>query len=281
MIDLHIHTTCSDGGLTPREVVDRAARAGLRAIAITDHDGVDGNAEAEDAGRELGVAVVPGVEISTRWDDLTIHLLGYGLRRITGEIRETLARLVRSREERNPRMVQKLREMGIDITMEEVLAEANGSLVGRPHFARVLVRKGVFRSVQEAFDRVLGRGRPAYVDKERLTPTEACAVIRRAGGIPVLAHPGLIEEERPGALPPLLAHLLELGLGGIEAYYSRHTPGQTRRYRALARSRGLLVTGGSDFHRPGEGGPEIGTGFGDLRVPDACYEALAERLEGR
>ncbi len=281
MVDLHVHTTCSDGTLTPRQVVEAAARLGLHAVAITDHDSVDGNPEALAAGRELGMPVVPGVEISVRWEGVTFHLLGYGVDRITPGVAQAFQRLIQSRNARNPRMVEKLRALGIEITLEEVEAAARGEVVGRPHFARVLVNKGVVASVQEAFDRLIGRGRPAYVDKERLCPADACRLIREAGGLPVLAHPGLLEEKHPAFLPRLVHHLLDLGLAGIEAYYSRHTPDQVARYRALARAHRLLVTGGSDFHHPDGEGPQLGTGFGSLRVPDACYEALSERLSGR
>ncbi len=278
MVDLHVHTTHSDGTLTPRQVVEAAARLGLRALAVTDHDSVDGNPEALAAGRELGVPVLPGVELSVRWQGITFHLLGYGVARLSPDVVRTFRRLIESRNARNPRMVERLRALGIEITLEEVEAVAPGHVVGRPHFAQVLVRKGVVRSVQEAFDRLIGRGQPAYVDKERLPPAEACRLIRKAGGLPVLAHPGLLEEKHPAFVPRLVEHLLDHGLAGIEAYYSRHTPDQVARYRALARTHGLLVTGGSDFHQPDGEGPRLGTGFGSLNVPDACYEALVQRL---
>lgn len=281
MVDLHVHTTCSDGGLAPAEAVAYAHARGLGALAITDHDSVEGNDEAMRAGREVGLPVVPGVEISSQWEGVTFHLLGYGLSRLTERVRATFAFLVESRRRRNPLMIKKLRALGVDITLEEVLAEAGSSLVGRPHFARVLLRKGAVSTTQQAFDRYLGRGAAAYVHKERLTPTQSAELIREAGGVMVLAHPGILEEERPNALSDVLAHLLPLGLAGIEAYYSRHSPDQVSRYAAVARRHGLLVTGGSDFHRPGEGGPEMGTGYGSLRVPDECYHALAARLAAR
>lgn len=278
VVDLHIHTACSDGVLSPEAVVERAAGRGLRAIAITDHDTVDGNAEALEAGRRRGIAVVPGVEISTQWEGTTFHLLGYGMRRRPKGVRDTFDFLERSRRERNPRMVEKLRALGIEITLDEVAREAGGSLVGRPHFARVLLARGVVSTVQEAFDRLLGRGAAAYVDKERLVPAAAVELIREAGGVAVLAHPGLIEADRPGLLPRLLDHLIGLGLAGLEAFYSGHSEAESLRYAALAARRGLLVSGGSDFHRPGEGGPELGVGFGGLRVPDSCYETLVHRI---
>ena len=278
MIDLHTHTDRSDGVLSPTELVQRAHQLELRAVAITDHDTVAGNPAATRAGEELGIAVIAGIEISTQWRNLTFHLLGYGMSRVGGAVADTLAFLVDSRRERNPRMVKKLRDLGIEITMEEVRREAGGEVVGRPHFARVLLAKGVVRSNQDAFRRYLGRGAAAYMDKARLDPESACALVRDAGGLPVLAHPGLIEQDRPGFLRPLLEELVPLGLAGIEAYYSSHDPGQTLRYRNLARANDLLVTGGSDFHAPGRDGPELGRGFGGLRVPLSCWEALRERL---
>lgn len=278
MVDLHLHTTCSDGSLTPAEVVAYALTRKVAAIAVTDHDSVAGNEEAVRLGRERGLPVVPGVEISSHWNGVTFHLLGYGLTRLTDHVRQAFDFLVESRAQRNPRMIERLQALGVDISLEEVLAEAGESVVGRPHFARVLLRKRAVGSMQEAFDRYLGRGAAAYVNKERLTPAQSAELIREAGGVMVLAHPGILEEERPGALPMVLEHLLTLGLAGIEVHYSRHTPDQTARYGELARRHGLLVTGGSDFHRPGEGGPDLGTGYGRLHVPDSCYRDLRERL---
>lgn len=278
MIDLHIHSDCSDGTLSPEALVARAHQLGIRALALTDHDTVAGNARAVEAGKERGLPVLPGIEISTQWQGLTFHLLGYGVTRTGGEVASTLEFLVESRRQRNPRMVEKLQQLGVEITLEEVRAEASGEVVGRPHFARVLLAKGVVRSNQEAFDRFLGRGAAAYFDKVRLDPEAACLLVRDAGGVAVLAHPGLVERDRPGHLAPLLDHLTDLGLAGVEAYYSGHDPGQTLRYRSLARQRNLLVTGGSDFHAPGQGGPELGRGFGGLFVPETCWDALGERL---
>lgn len=278
MVDLHLHSSCSDGGLSPADVVTYAAERDLRAIALTDHDTLAGNDQARREGDRIGLPVIEGVEISTRWGGVTFHLLGYGLRRRTRRVSETFAFLEESRRQRNPRMIERLRNEGIEITLEEVREEAGGPVIGRPHFARVLVRKGAVKTVQEAFDRYLTRGAVAYVDKERLTPEESQGLIAEAGGVTVLAHPGVVDEEAPGRLAELLDHLIPLGLAGIEAYYSGHSAQQTSEYLAIARSRSLLVTGGSDFHCPGDGGPEMGRGFGSLKVPDACYKALAERL---
>ncbi|MHC4308169.1 MAG: PHP domain-containing protein, partial [Planctomycetota bacterium] len=235
--------------MSPTEVVDHALTLGVQAVAITDHDTTEGNDEAVAAGRERGLPVVPGVEISTEWNGLTFHLLGYGLKRFTARVKGVFAFLLESRRQRNPRIIQKLQDLGIDVTLDEVRREANGSVVGRPHFAQVLLKKGAVGSMQQAFDRFLARDGAAYVDKERLPPEQACALIKEAGGIIALAHPRLVERERPGSLQGVLEHLFPLGLGGIEAYYSRHTPADVARYLRLAREHHLLVTGGSDFHR--------------------------------
>jgi predicted metal-dependent phosphoesterase TrpH len=278
MVDLHIHTSCSDGALAPAQVVDLAAAMGLSAIGIADHDTLAGNEEAVARGRAVGLPVVPGVEISTHTMGVTFHVLGYGMRRTTATVSDCFAFLDESRRTRNPRMIARLQGLGVPITLEEVTAEASGAVLGRPHFARVLLKKGIVKTMQEAFDRYLGRGKPGYADKERLSPRAACAVIREAGGLAVLAHPGTIEADHPGRLPDLLQEMCSLGLAGLEAYYSGHTSSQTRRYRKLAREHGLLVTGGSDFHAEAPEGPRIGVGHGDLRVPDACYETLMARL---
>lgn len=278
-IDLHVHTNCSDGTLSPTEVVRLARDKGLRAIAITDHDTIDGNVEAILAGRNHHIEVLSGVEISTRWEDITFHLLGFGLQADTRTVRDAFVFLEECRRQRNPLIIDRLRAMGVAISMEEVEAEASGAVVGRPHFARVLLKKRVVASAQDAFDRYLGRGAAAYVDKRRLTPAEAFRLIREAGGVSVLAHPGLVEREFPGRLPALVHHLIPLGLDGIEAHYSSHTVEQTTTYLDLNRRLNLLTTGGSDFHQPGDlSGPQLGTGFGTLRVPYSCFEALKDRL---
>jgi predicted metal-dependent phosphoesterase TrpH len=278
-VDLHVHTTASDGTLTPSEVVALARARKLRAIAITDHDTNGGNVEALTAGAGSGVEVLSGVEISTQWEGMTFHLLGYGVRPDGPRVRETFDFLEDCRRQRNPRMIERLQNLGLPITLQDVEQEAGGSLVGRPHFARVLLKRGAVASIQDAFDRFLGRGAAAYVDKTRLSPPDACSIIAEAGGVPVLAHPGLVERDHPGRLVGLVHHLISLGLEGIEAHYSGHTPEQTASYLGLARQLRLLPTGGSDFHQLGEdAGPQLGSGFGSLRVPYACYTDLRDRI---
>jgi len=271
-IDLHAHTTASDGSLTPRELVHLAKSEDLSAIAITDHDTMDGVEEGLNEGEKCGVEVVPGLEISVKFSG-EMHILGYYVDRNCEELREALKRLQQYRRERNPRIIQKLQELGLDITMAEAEQAAGGNVVGRPHIAQVLVNKGYTATPDEAFDKYLEEGKPAYVSKEKLTPAEGIRLIARAKGIPVLAHPkslGLTEWE----LDQLIESLKCEGLMGIEVYYSTHSEEETALYLKLARKHQLLLTGGSDFH--GAPKPEIrlGKGLGDLQVCEYLLEEL-------
>ncbi|KXJ99225.1 MAG: DNA polymerase III PolC-type [Nitrospira sp. OLB3] len=200
-IDLHLHTTHSDGSFSTREVMTFAKQAGVSALAITDHDIVDGIPEAIAAGQELSIEVVPGVEISSRFQGSELHILGYFINWRDTVLNERMARLRAGRHERNPRIVQRLNELGIDITYDEVRALAGTESVGRPHIARVLMEKKIVSSAKEAFDRYLANGRPAYVDRELPEPEEAVQWIREAGGIPVLAHPTWVRTSAEGFGP--------------------------------------------------------------------------------
>jgi len=246
-IDLHIHTTASDGMLTPSQVVRLAKERNLRAIAITDHDSIDGVREALDQGRRVSLEVIPGVEISANSKAGNLHLLGYYVQTEDGILKEKLDRLKRARSERNPRIIKKLNDLGISITYPEVIRASGGGQVGRPHFAQVLVDKAYVRSIDEAFDRFLAQGAPAYVDKYRFEAKEAIEVVLRAGGVPVLAHPYTLSCT-PADLEKLLTELVDKGLKGIEAFYPDHTRKQTAQYQRLAERLGLVQTGGSDFH---------------------------------
>jgi len=258
LIDLHAHSTASDGSYSPAEVVRLAKDAGLRAMALTDHDTTDGLAEAVAAGRELGVEVIPGVEISARYTDDSMHILGYFLDYHSGRLEERLAVLKQARKERNPKIVAKLNALGISITMEQVERLSGGGQVGRPHIARALLESGYVTSIQQAFDFYLKNGGKAYVEKFRFPPAEALEMIREDGGIPVLAHPFTLGLGSAGALKEVLLELQTLGLAGIEVFYAEHTPEQEALYLKLARELGLLVTGGSDFH--GDNKPEVTLG---------------------
>ncbi len=272
-IDLHLHTTHSDGSFSTREVMDFAKQAGVAALAITDHDIVDGVPEATAIGKELGIEVVPGVEISSRLGDSELHILGYFLDWTDPLLAERLKTLRDSRHLRNPRIVQRLNELGISITYDEVRALAGTESVGRPHIARLLMEKKLVTSAKEAFDRYLANGRPAFVDRDLPEPAEAVRWIREAGGVPVLAHPTWVRTSADG-LRALVRDLKTVGLGGIEVHYSTHTPSQTTEYLDLAKHCDLLVTGGSDFHGVTKPDIEVGIGRGQLKVSHTLLDPL-------
>ncbi len=262
--DLHTHTTASDGTLSPRELVWEAGRVGLRVLAVTDHDTVDGIAEAtEEAGR-LGIDLIPGVELSTDVPGTEVHILGYFVDWQDEEFGAVLRRLRQGRWARAQEMVRRLNRLGVPLAFQEVARQADGTL-GRPHVARALVAGGYVASFQEAFDRYLAKGRPAYVERERFTPEEALQAVLRAGGVPVFAHP-LWGGERER-----VARLVECGLRGIEAYYPDHSPQDVRRFLDWAQEFGLLATGGSDYHGPG---PASKAPLGGTYVPREAVEAL-------
>ncbi|REE88642.1 hypothetical protein A8990_108138 [Paenibacillus taihuensis] len=250
--DLHSHTTASDGTMRPAEVVALAKERGLGAVAITDHDTVDGIAEALEAGERLGITVVPGVEISTVAEGRDIHMLGYYIDWQSEEWRAKLGTLVSVRDRRNDMIARKLCELGCSITMDEVIAEAraqgkDGGSIGRPHIAAVLLSKGYVSSMQEAFDRYLGSEGAAYMNPPRLHPFEAIAWIKEAGGTCVIAHPGLYGSDA------LVEQIIAAGAQGIEVYHSDHSEADEARYMELAKRYGLIVTGGSDYHGERQG----------------------------
>jgi hypothetical protein len=254
-------------------VLTRAQQAQVVALSITDHDTVAGILEALVIGHELGIEVLPGIEISSREGDTELHLLGYGFDWTHLRLLANLAALRDSRHDRNPQIVERLRALGMDLTYDDVRALAGTESVGRPHIARVLMERGYVSSAKEAFDRFLGDGKAAYVPRTLPDPETAVAWIREAGGVPVLAHPSWVRESREG-LVQLCRRLKERGLGGVEVHYSTHRPSETAEYLQLARSLDLLVTGGSDFHGLTKPDIEVGIGRGDLRVPLALLEPL-------
>lgn len=273
-IDLHVHTTASDGTLTPAELVALAQEKGLKAVAVTDHDTVEGLPEALKAAGSRGFEVVPGVEISVDYRGGEMHILGYCVDPCSEPLLDSLAQLQEYRRERNPKVIRKLRELGMLISLEEVEEAAGGNVIGRPHFAAVLVRKGYAAGTQEAFDKYLGAGQPAYVKKEKLTPEEGIELIVRAGGVPVLAHPKYLKDHNADRLSALLEKLKAAGLKGIEAYYTTHTPEETELYLRLAEQHALLITGGTDFHGANKPEIELGAGTGNLRIPYELLEKL-------
>jgi hypothetical protein len=270
--DLHVHTTLSDGTRTPEETVARALELGVHAIAITDHDTVDGVRPALEAARGTGLHVLPGVEVSVDYRDTEIHLLGFFPDLDHEPLLAAMSRIRDGRVERAEKMVAKLRDAGLDVSIEDVLAQAGDGSVGRPHLAKVLVRAGAVATDAEAFTRYLGRGRVGYVPRYKLSPVEAVELIRDAQGMPVYAHPGLSHCDA------MVDQLVPHGLLGLEVYHTDHSPAQIRRYANMARRRGLYVTGGSDTH-----GPEgvVPVEIGSVYVPDECADRLMEWAAGR
>jgi len=273
-IDLHIHTTASDGSLTPSQVVRYARVKGLKAIAITDHDTIEGNKEAIEEGLREGIEVIPGVEISVDYSPGSMHMLGYFITIDDTVLTEKLTLLQDSRADRNPRIIEKLNDLGLSLTYDEVVQVSGGGQVGRPHMAQVLMEKGYIKSIQEAFDKYLGKGAPAYLDKFRLGAEEAIAMITNAGGIPVLAHPFTLQCKSPDELESLVKKLTNQGLQGLEIYYSEHNERQISNYQLLAKRYNLIVTGGSDFHGKNIKGIDLGTGRGNLKIPYTLFERL-------
>ena len=271
MIDLHSHTTASDGTFSPAQLVDEAGRTGVRILGITDHDTFSGYDQALPLARLARLELVCGIELSTKLHGHSVHLLGYFLSADgLGDFRTWIGDLQASRRDRNVRLIARLRELGVDITLEEVQARGGG-MTGRPHFAQLLIEKGYVSSLQQAFDDYLDESAKGYVTRREPQFAEAVQQIRKAGGIASLAHPIRLREDLAAILPELCA----AGLNAIEAYHSDHSPEQTALYLQLAHQHGLLVTGGSDFH--GAVKPEIrlGTGRGgNLKVPHDLVDRL-------
>ncbi len=281
-IDLHIHTSASDGTLRPAEILELAERLKLEAIAITDHDTIEGSKAALASGIPAGLGFLTGVEISATPPpgvplSGSFHILGYDMDLDHPGLNRTLSLLQDARRNRNPKILKKLEGLNIRITLEEVLAAAAGNQLGRPHIARVLVDKKYARSIDDAFDRYLGRGRPAYVDKFRIPAKEAIALLRDAGGLPVLAHPMLLNLSEDALLEDLITRLKSMGLQGLEIYYPAHSPERTAFYAGLAQRHGLLMTGGTDFHGALKPHIQLGSGKGDMAVPFSLFEEIIKR----
>jgi len=287
LIDLHTHSTASDGALRPAEVIRFAEARRLAAVALTDHDTTDGLAEARAAADELvDLHFVPGIEISAKFPGGTLHILGLGIDENAPELLAATARLRSARQRRNPKMIAKLQRLGLDITMDDVLAVVSeirhgqaGRIIGRLHIAETLRRKGCVRTIAEAFARYVGSEGAAYVDKERLAPRRAIGVINDAGGVAVLAHPGQLNCRNRAQLERIVRELVGMGLAGIEAYHTDHTAEQTRLYLDLARQYGLPATGGSDFH--GAAKPEARLGRPRVPLATIASSKVGSRLLGK
>lgn len=265
-VDLHLHSTRSDGSSTPEEVVARAREAGLRLISLTDHDSVDGVVEAQAAGIAQGVEVIPGAELSVQHEGRDVHVLAYFVDPDSSILATCLKTFRDERRNRAERIVKRLNRMGVRVRLEHVLAKADGGAVGRPHVADALVEEGICFSSNEAFNKYLGYGKPAYQKKSALTPAEAVEVIHDAGGVAIIAHPVLYRND------DLLPGLAEAGVDGIEVWHIKHQSGDVERYKAFAKRFDLLVSGGSDCHGDGRGNAVMG----QVQVPYSVYENLQE-----
>jgi len=279
LIDLHSHSTVSDGTDTPAEVVALGAAAELTALALTDHDTLQHLPEARAAAADHALRLVPACEISCELDGRapgTMHLLVYFVDESAGPLQDRLGELQAGRGGRNEKIVECLRANGMDVTLDEVLAHAGEGSVGRPHVARVLLEKGYVESIQEAFDRWLAKGRPAYFERVRLSPEESIELAHASGGVTVLAHPSSLDLD-DARLEEFVDGLTAAGLDGLECEYGRYTPDERAAYRELADRHGLAVTGGSDYHGDNKPDLRVGIGRGDLLVPDELLDGLEAR----
>ncbi len=276
MIDLHMHSTFSDGTDTPEELIGHAVGLGLNAVALTDHDNTAGLPRFLKAGEGKPLRTVPGVELSVVHRPGAMHILGYFIRHDDPALNDQLTRIRTARSERNREIFDNLNKLGLSMTWDEIAAFAGEDVVGRPHFAQAMVTRGYVSDTQEAFDRYLARGKPAYARRRVMTPEEAVSAIKSAGGVPVLAHP-ISLKLKFNELRDLIKQLRFQGLEGVEAYYSQHSNGLRDQILHIARDFDLVPTGGSDYHGAVKPDIRMGVGFGSLNVPDDIVDRLAAR----
>ncbi len=276
MIDLHLHSTFSDGSLSPEQLVREARKADLSAIALTDHDSVSGVPLFLEACAREKIRGLPGVEISVDYPHGTMHILGYFIDYNSRELNSHVDKLKAGRAARNADILKKINNLGIPLTFAEVASFAGEGNVGRLHFAQALVARGYVGSNQEAFDRYLAKGKSGYVERDRLQPRGGVEMIVNAGGLAVLSHPFTLELS-PSALEKQVGELAAFGLQGIEVYYPQHNHNLVKRYLELAQRFNLVATGGTDFHGKAMPDIKIGRGFGSLKVPDSVLTRLEER----
>lgn len=268
MIDLHLHSTYSDGTMTPEELINSAAQIGLTGLAVTDHDTIAGTEEAMAAGSNVNIEVVSGLEISSEYRGLNIHLLAYDFDWNNRKLAAVLQRLQESRADRNRKILEKLNKIGITINLEELAAESVSGVTGRPHFAKLLVKQGVVKTVDQAFEHYLKTGRYAYVPRYLLTIDEAINVIHHAGGVAVLAHPLHMNCSR-SELPGIIRELKSAGLDGLETYYPTQNGRVGRQLKKLAEQFQLLQTGGSDYHGAVRSNTHMAGATSKFQVPDS------------
>jgi len=270
-VDLHIHTTFSDGSSTVKEVLDAAYAKGLKAISITDHDCTDAYPLAYELGAELGIEVIPGVELSSEIDGTDIHVLGYYIDISNSTLVSKLNEMKDARYYRAKKMVENLNKQGIDLRFETVLSIAGVGAIGRPHIAAAMLKEELVYSFREAFDKYIGYGSDAYVEKLKMHPREVFELVKQAGGVPILAHPGVthVDERIP--------EFIREGLQGIEVYHTEHPASAERHYARIAKKHHLAMTGGSDFHSSNQNRSEIGI----PQVPYSTVKSLKEMIEGK
>jgi 3',5'-nucleoside bisphosphate phosphatase len=274
LIDLHSHSNASDGSDEPAALVQRAAAAGLRALALTDHDTQSGVKAAQSEAAGLGIELIPGTELSLAWEGGAMHIVVLFLEPGPGPLQDRLSEIRTARDARNLEILEALISLGLPVTAEEIFAVAGGESVGRPHIAAAMVTRGYVESIAEAFDLYLGWGRPAYRPRWRLAPEEGIALSLESGGVPVLAHPHTLGLNNSEEVAITLRRLKDAGLRAMECYYPLYSPIEREGYVALAARFGLLPSGGSDYHGSFKPGIELGVGRGDLAVPERLLDAL-------
>jgi predicted metal-dependent phosphoesterase TrpH len=273
-VDLHSHSTASDGSEKPTALVEQAVEVGLSALALTDHDTLDGIADAAAAAVATGLELIPGTELSLEYDQGGMHLVVLWLDPGPGPLQNRLDELRAGRDQRNHLMAQRLTELGMPVTTEEIIEEGGAGSIGRPHIAAVMMRKGYVETIEEAFELWLTSGKPAYVGRPRLSPEEAISLARESGAVPIVAHPHTLGINRAHEMADLLTRLIAAGLVGLEAFCAGYRRHEREGYADLARRFGLVPAGGSDFHGTYKPGLSLGTGYGDLVVPDKVVDEL-------
>ncbi len=279
-VDLHVHSTKSDGTLSPTELVEYAVKKGLAAIALTDHDTVDGIDEALAAAENKNITVIPGIEFSSEYEGIDVHIVGLFIDHNNPFFKERLEHFVNSRTNRNKEMCDKLQDAGIDITFEKLTKEFPDCVITRSHYAAYLLNHGYTKYHKEAFERYIGDRGPCFVPRKKITPFRAVEIILKAGGLPVLAHPVLYHMS-DARLNKLVSGLTAVGLAGIEAVYCSHSPSEERQIRKLAAKYHLCISGGSDFHGDTKPGLDLGNGYGKLFIPESVLADLQQELHKR
>lgn len=275
-VDLHTHTTFSDGTFTPKELVEYAVKKNLSAIAITDHDVTDGLNQAEYYGNKLGIEVIPGIEVSTDYEGTEVHIVGLFIDRYNSSMNKALEDMRVKRTQRNHNVAEKLQALGLNVEYADFEKAADGAIITRAHIAKALLAKGYVGYIGEAFERFIGDGKPAYIKREVFSWQDTINMINNARGTAIMAHPLLYKFSKK-RLEQTLSVMAKYGLRGVETYYSTHTPSDTKYIKSLAEKYRLKLSGGSDFHGSNKPKLDLGTGYGDLIVPYYVLENLKQK----